>query len=192
MKMYLKPWQPCKIVFNKITSLNNTWKKSSCKSERTKGTIIFPAIEIENEIEKNQDTTCIDTNRDELLKSFCSFTSDLDELFRLQGIKKQAKTFWPNICCKERRDTTLEVCEDPSGRVSRENIIPFALSQGGNYSRHNLYVEVTDTIKINGYLHEGMLQLLDSLVVFKERPDAKDLEESRFRSFSIKNIEKIR
>ena len=25
--------------------------------------------------------------------------------------------------------------------IKREDIIPFALSQGGNYSRHNLYVE---------------------------------------------------
>ena len=59
--------------------------------------IIFPAIEIENEIEKNQDTTCLDTNRDEFLKSFCSFTSDLDDLFNIQNIPKKAKSFWPNI-----------------------------------------------------------------------------------------------
>ncbi len=138
-------------------------EKLSCEKQRNKGTIIFPAIEIANEIEKIEDTTCIDTNRDELLKSFCSFTSDLDKLFNIQNISKEAKSFWPNMCCKERRDTTLEACEDSSGRTKREDIIPFALSQGGNYSRHNLYAEVTDTIKKNGYLHEGMMNLLDSL-----------------------------
>ena len=37
--------------------------------------------------------------------------SDLDNLFQIQSIDKEAKTFWPNICCKERRDTTLEVCD---------------------------------------------------------------------------------
>ena len=63
-----------------------------CKRERNQA-IIFPAIEISNEIEKNQDTTCIDTNRDELLKSFCSFTSDLDNLFQIQNIDKEEKHF---------------------------------------------------------------------------------------------------
>ena len=61
------------------------------------------AIEISNEIEKIEDTTCTDTNRDELLKSFCSFTSDLDELFRLQGIKKQAKTFGQTSVAKNEK-----------------------------------------------------------------------------------------
>ena len=29
---------------------------------------------------------------------------DLDNLFQIQSIDKEAKTFWPNICCKERND----------------------------------------------------------------------------------------
>ncbi len=138
-------------------------EKEACKNERDKGTILFPAIEISNEIEKIEDTTCIDTNRDELLKSFCSFTSNLDKLFKIEGIDKEAKSFWPNICCKERKDKTLEVCKDPTGRIGREDIIPFALSQGGAFSRHNLYVEVTETIKKNGLLHKGLIKLLESL-----------------------------
>jgi hypothetical protein len=143
-----------------------------CKEERdTHDTIIVPAIEINQEIEKIEDTTCIDTNRDELLKSFCSLTSDLDKLFKIQGIDKEAKSFWPNICCKERRDTTLEVCEDPEGNIQRENIIPFALSQGGHYSRHNLYAEVSDVLKRGGYLHRGMHNLLMSLEDIKSHND---------------------
>ena len=45
------------------------------------------------------------------------------------------------------------------GKLNRGDIIPFALSQGGNFTnRHNLYVEVTDAIKRDGYIHRGMLQ----------------------------------
>ncbi len=158
---------------------------SSCIKQRSKGTIVFPAIEISNEIEKIEDTTCIDTNRDELLKSFCSFTSDLDNLFQIQGITdKKAKSFWPNICCKERRDTTLEVCKDPSGELNRGEIVPFALSSGGNYSHHNLYVEVTDTIKKDGYLHEGMKKLLHTLGRSKTK-HAKKLVDSFFNEVSL-------
>ena len=58
--------------------------RNFCENERKNGVIIFPAVEISTEIEKLEDTTCIDTNRDELLKSFCSFTSDLDNLFRIR------------------------------------------------------------------------------------------------------------
>ena len=159
-------------------------EKKSCEAQRLKGTVIFPAIEISNEIEKIEDTTCIDTNRDELLKSFCSFTSDLDNLFHIQSIDEEAKHFG-QIYCKERRDTTLEVCKDPSGKLNRGDIVPFALSSGGNYSRHNLYVEVTDTIK-NGYLHKGMLELLDSLPHFTgSKNKAKQAVNTFFNGISL-------
>ncbi len=163
-------------------------EKKSCETQRLKGNVIFPAIEISTEIEKIEDTTCIDTNRDELLKSFCSFTSDLDNLFQIQSIDKEAKSFWPNICCKERKDKTLEACNPPEGStIKRENIIPFALSQGGDYSRHNLYEEVTDTIKKNGYLHNGMKQLLDSLesIHNSKKQNAKGMVDSFFNDVSL-------
>jgi len=169
---------------------DNREEKDACSAEREDGTIIFPAIEVENEIEDVEDTTCIDTNRDELLKSFCGFRMDLDKLFKIQNMDKdykEAKTFWPNICCKERKDKTLEVCEDPTGKIKRENIIPFALSQGGDYSRHNLYVEVTDTIKNNGYLHKGMKKLLDSLssVSRSKKETANQLVDKFFNEVSL-------
>ena len=136
-----------------------------CKKEVDRdGVVVFPAIDVTNEIVKNEDTTCIDTNRDELLKAFCIFSSNLDDLFKIQGRKETAKSFFPNICCQERRDTKLEVCEDPSGRIPRENIIPFAKSQGGELSRHNLYAEVSDALKKGGYLHKGMLDVLKKFV----------------------------
>jgi alpha-tubulin suppressor-like RCC1 family protein len=142
---------------------DNKKERDFCKEEEKEGTIVFPAIDVPNEIEKIEDTTCIDTNRDELLKAFCSFTTDLDSLFNIQNIDKKAETFFPNICCKERRDTTLEACKDPSGTIPRENIIPFALSQGGHYSRHNLYAEVSDALKKDGYLHQGMTKVLKAM-----------------------------
>jgi hypothetical protein len=114
-----------------------------------------------------------------MLKSFCSFTSDLDGLFRDEGIKNQtSQQFWPNICCKERRDKILEACEDPTGEINRADIIPFALSQGGDYSRHNLYVEVTDSIKKDGYINSGMIKLIKSL-----KPERNDRIIEKVNSF---------
>jgi hypothetical protein len=115
---------------------------------------------------------------------------DLDRLFKNEGITDvTAKSFWPNICCKERNDDdkskTLEKCEPPKGsNIKRENIIPFALSQGGNYTRHNLYVEVSDKIKKHGYFHEGMKKLLQLLGRSKTKR-ANKLVDSFFNEVSL-------
>jgi hypothetical protein len=81
----------------------------------------------------------------------------------------------------------LEACTDPKNEIERENIIPFALSQGGNYSRHNLYVEVTEAIKVDGYLHQGMIKLLDSLKSSRNRKkqNAKKMVDKFFNEVSI-------
>jgi hypothetical protein len=135
-----------------------------CKEEREAGTVVFPAIEVSEEIENIDDTTCIDTNRDELLKAFCNvFRPKLDTLLISQGITKKARAFFPNICCKERRGPNLENCTDPNNKIPREKIIPFALSQGGPYSRQNLYAEVNEALKWDGYLHQGMRDVLAEL-----------------------------
>ncbi len=144
-----------------------------CKHERQDGTVVMPSILLEDEMENGEDTTCIDTNRKELLQSFCNFRADLDNLFQIEGIDMEAKSFWPNICCKERRDKSMSVCEDKSGKIKRENIIPFALSQGGEYSRHTLYAEVAETIKKKGYLHNGMIKLINSLRNIQRSKKAK-------------------
>ena len=103
---------------------------------------------------------------------------DLDSLFKIQGVENPAKSYWPNICCKERNDDdkskTLETCQPPEGsNIKPENMIPFALSQGGHYNRHSLYVEVTEAIKKEGYLHEGMKDLLASLQSSVDTTSAK-------------------
>ena len=44
-----------------------------------------------------------------------------------------------------------------------ENIIPFALSQGGAYSKHNLYAEVLSAMREGGYIHAGLKQMLQAI-----------------------------
>jgi hypothetical protein len=189
-------WQKenIRLQYDKITqerkTIDNNHERLLCQSERSEGTVVFPAIEISSEIETKQDTTCIDTNRDELLKSFCSFRMDLDSLFQIQGIDTPAKSFWPNICCKERNDDdkskTLETCQPPEGsNIKPENMIPFALSQGGYYNRHNLYVEVTEAIKKEGYLHQGMKDLLASLQSSVDTTSATKRMDAFFNGVSL-------
>ena len=110
---------------------DNKKERNFCKEEEEDGTVVFPAIDVPNEIENIEDTTCIDTNRDELLKAFCSFRHDLDDLFKIQGRKETAESFFPNICCKERRDTKLEVCEDPSSKIPKGRHHPVRVVTGG-------------------------------------------------------------
>eukprot|EP00944_MAST-04C_sp_MAST-4C-sp1_P015114 g15114.t1 len=164
---------------------DNKKERDFCKEEEEDGTVVFPAIDVPNEIEDIEDTTCIDANRDELLKAFCSFRHDLDDLFKIQERKETAESFFPNICCKERRDTKLEVCKDPSGKTKREDIIPFALSQGGHYSRHNLYAEVSDALKKRGYLHKGMLGILKGMPRSTARARLQDQMDGFFDELSL-------
>ena len=92
----------------------------------------------------------VDTNRDELLKSFCSFTSDLIICFKFNLLIKKRSRFG-QIYVVKKDDKKLKHVITNGSTIKRESIIPFALSQGGDYSRHNLYVEVTNTIKKNGH-----------------------------------------
>ena len=88
-------------MMGKRKERDNKKERDFCKEEEEDGTVVFPAIDVPNEIEDIEDTTCIDTNRDELLKAFCSFRYDLDNLFKIQGRNETAESFFPNICCKE-------------------------------------------------------------------------------------------
>ena len=153
-----------------------------CRNEKKDRVVVFPAVDVTNEIEDVEDTTCIDTNRDEMLKAFCNFRMDLDGLLQIKGIKQNAASFFPNICCKERRGSILGACEDPTGKTKREDIIPFALSQGGRYSWHNLYAEVSDTLKKDGYLHSGMMEVLEALKDQMKDEEADGLK-SRINAF---------
>ena len=178
-------WQKeqVRLRYDKVVKANkgtdNQNEASACKKERKDGTVIFPAIQMTHEIEKGEDATCINVNRDELLKSFCAFTTRVDELFDELKFhtSKKAKSFWPNICCKERNGEAVEVCNDETGNVKREDIIPFAMSQGGTYNRQAVYGEVTKAIKPNGYIHEGMVKLIRSLATSNKNKKKKTLRD---------------
>ena len=64
---------------------------------------------------------CFSSKKNDLYFQWSFLRSDLDNLFQIQSIDKEAKTFWPNICCKERKDKTLKVCEDPTGKIKRDS-----------------------------------------------------------------------
>ena len=91
---------------------------------------------------------------------------------------KDGKHYWPNICCKSNNDSE-DSCADPTGSIPREQIVPFALAQGGKVTYTNLYGEVVDVLKQHGYLHKGMLKILD---------DVKYVDASAFKIPSQRTI----
>eukprot|EP00943_MAST-04B_sp_MAST-4B-sp1_P006627 g6627.t1 len=150
--------------------------KKECES--VKVIRVFPAIPISDEIELTNDANCIGENRVQLLKAFCAFRNDLDVFLMEAGFLtkgESAQSYFPNICCKERKkDGKLNVCEDSS--IEPKDMIPFAQAQGGKADFHSLYVEVNNTIKRNGHLHKGINDIITRIGItdkfFKERIDA--------------------
>jgi hypothetical protein len=141
-------------------------EKKSCENEKMRHTKVFPAAIIDVQVEDGQDTTCLATNRDEMLQSFCAFKIKLKSLFEFKNVLqgKKMEDFWPNICCKNRNGNgNSDKCSDSTGKVKREDIVPFALSQGGTYNRNNLMIEITSTMREDGYFHEGLINLLEKL-----------------------------
>ena len=135
--------------------------KTHCKNEKEKGVVLFPALKIGVE-EEVDDRTCIDKNRNMLVSQFCEFRTDLQEaLSGFRGLFKPPKSYWPNICCKSHNFAKQEACQDPSGTIPREAIVPFSLSQGANFTHEYLYGEVVDTLRHHGYLHQGLVALLN-------------------------------
>eukprot|EP00942_MAST-04A_sp_MAST-4A-sp1_P000691 g691.t1 len=146
-------------------------EKKSCENEKMRHTKVFPAAIIDVQVEDGQDTTCLATNRDEMLQSFCAFKIKLKSLFEFKNVLqgKNMEDFWPNICCKNRNGNgNSDKCSDSTGKVKREDIVPFALSQGGTYNRNNLMIEITRTMREDGYFHEGLINLLEKLESLKK------------------------
>merc|ERR1711871_520266 len=109
------------------------------------------------------DKTCINKNRDVLMTAFCNFRKGFDAVLQENGLK-DGKHYWPNICCKSNSESE-DSCADPTGSIPREEIVPFALAQGGKVTYTNLHNEVADVLKKKGYLHKGMLKILDEVEV---------------------------
>jgi len=134
---------------------------------------IFAAVQLNEEVTEN---TCLSTNRDELIKSFCNFRKDFDETLANQNIKKKGTDLWPNICCT----SNGEKCKIPEG-INADEMVPFALAQGGKVTKQSLYGEILDVLRAKGHQHhpnggyllQGMLQALDEV---KDMNGAEELK----------------
>jgi hypothetical protein len=133
--------------------------ESSCARDRRRGIVVFPAVVLD---EEKDDKSCINKNRDKLVQAFCNFRDSFDSVLTGRGLKS-GKHYWPNICCKEGSDAGKDSCIDPSGKIKREEIVPFALAQGGKVTFDNLYGEVEDVLKKGGHLQMGMNKVLHDL-----------------------------
>ena len=128
-----------------------------CQDEEKDGITLLSTVKLDMD-EEVDDTICADKNRDILIGMFCNFRRRLDVV--LKDRKTTGKELFPNICCKEDKYGDLVKCQDPTGKVKRHEIIPFALAQGGNFTKVNLYGELVDTLKKGGYLYNGFMKAL--------------------------------
>jgi hypothetical protein len=131
-----------------------------CQDEEKDGIALLSTVKLGMD-EEVDNTTCADKNRDILIGKFCNFRRRLDVV--LKDRKTTGKMLFPNICCKEDKYDDLVKCQDPTGKVKRHEIVPFALSQGGNFTKVNLYGELVDTLKKGGYLYKGFMDALKSV-----------------------------
>jgi hypothetical protein len=113
---------------------------------------------------------CLNQNRNRLISSFCNFRPRFIKLLKEKLYPRlpsyptyTGRDLWPNICCKKDNFENLKTCNDPSGNVPRSHIVPFALAQGGNLTVANLYGEIVDILKKDGYLQQGMSKAVDGI-----------------------------
>eukprot|EP00945_MAST-04E_sp_MAST-4E-sp1_P006717 g6717.t1 len=152
-----------------------TKRPGSCMNERLKKIAKFSAIAYQK---SDDPLACLSINRDELVREFCSFRKSLEkyyfsrtELTSKTDTEESLKKFWPNICCPtDKNNQGKETCEYMG--VAPEQTIPFALAQGGKINEENLYLELLEALKANGYVHKGFMDLLSS--VKKLMGDNKD------------------
>eukprot|EP00944_MAST-04C_sp_MAST-4C-sp1_P001011 g1011.t1 len=142
---------------------------------------IFSAIPLYEEVTAN---TCLRINRDEIISAFCNFKSKFDIMLSGRNIieNKGSDILWPNICCPSVAPTKFAVprCSPPSGsNITQEEMVPFALAQGGEVSQISLYGEIVRILDAkNGYLIQGMLKAL------KFQDNTGELQEKILRLFN--------
>ena len=155
----------------------------NCANQKKKMISVFPVVELREEMDT---TSCIGRNRKEIVGSFCNFRNNLEPVLQANGFKSGIY-YWPNICCKMLNASKSEEGSDLCGHpgVKREDIIPFAGSQGGKESFANVYGEVKDALRKNGYIHTGMKKLIDdSIMPHKYRQYTKYIDQT-FESNSL-------
>ena len=156
---------------NQLSSLPEYNVKHHCEQEKQRlaygvlrtGIVVPTNAEID-------DKYCLNENRDRLISSFCNFRPRFIKLLqeklypRLPSLPKYTgRDLWPNICCRKDNFQHLKTCNDPSGTVPRSHIVPFALAQGGNLTVGNLYGEIVDILKKDGYLQTGMNKAVNGI-----------------------------
>ena len=156
---------------NQLSSLPEYNVKHHCEQEKQRlaygalrtGVIVPTDAEID-------DKYCLNENRNRLISSFCNFRPRFIKLLQekkyaiLPSLPKYTgRELWPNICCRKDNFEHLKTCNDASGKVPRSHIVPFALAQGGNVTVENLYGEIVDVLKLNGYLQAGMNKAIDGI-----------------------------
>ena len=127
------------------------------------GIIVPQDAEIDNKY-------CLNENRNRLISSFCNFRPRFIKLLQEKlypklpsSPKYTGRELWPNICCRKDNFQDLKSCDDPTGKVPRSHVVPFALTQGLNLTAENLYGEIVDIIKKDGYLQQGMSKAIDGI-----------------------------
>ena len=151
----------------------------NCRDEEKHGMALLSTFKLGMD-EEVDETTCANKNREILIGKFCNFRRRLDVV--LKDRKTSGKELFPNICCKEDKYDDLVKCQDPTGKVKRHEIVPFALSQGGNFTKVNLYGELVDTLKKDGYLYNGFM---DALKLVKRSEALQQIVEANFDSASL-------
>lgn len=153
-----------------------------CGNEKSDEISVFSAVPL---TEEEDETSCIGKNRDEMVQAFCNFRLFFDETMKDIGLKN-GRHYWPNICCHPYSAATegTDYCADKSGKILREQIIPFAQAQGGQASSATLYGEVKDAMEKGGYMHTGMDRFIDDISCKQKREYIKKIQ------FDIKGLSK--
>ena len=130
-----------------------------CAAEKKKIVTLRTGLNLRID-EEVDDKTCHNKNRDVVVTAFCNFRRPFERMLKEGGSTWTGRQLWPNICCKEDNFENLRSCDDPAGKASRSEIVPFALAQGGNLTPQNLYGELVDVLRYDGYLHKGLVKAL--------------------------------
>jgi predicted nuclease with TOPRIM domain len=116
--------------------------------------IVFPAVSMSDE---DDDVNCLNINRDHIVNAYCVFRKTFDETLKEHKVKKTSKDFWPNICC----GTIPGDCKARDG-IQQIDMVPFAMAQGGNATKENLWGEIDNLLGKTSLVRKGMEKALST------------------------------
>jgi hypothetical protein len=136
----------------------------SCQEERRSRVAVHPSI-LFTEKQEDHGLTCLSINRDEFVNAYCNFRellADTVETYNLNS-DKTIKSYWPELCCDE---DDPQRCGENVDVDKQKLIIPFALVRGGDFTHENVYDELYRSLKQDGYIHNGMIRILDDFSTY--------------------------